>query len=161
MASQLTSSFLDPDPALLGPPTLTISGITNRTPVVDNPNIKLPSQTVKSLIATSAEEAIQQSSQSQNTQNTVSNIKETGGFVNDGLGTEWSPNKYSPTSIAGNAKYVDPKSGQISSTSNLDKGLNRISKSTNSPRIKTVKIPRPNSTKGAETLLNLPKTPTF
>lgn len=196
MASQLTSSFLDPDPALSGPPTQTISGITNRAPVVDNPNIKLPSQEVKSLTATSAQEAIKQTDQAQSVVNGVTSqaqsvvsetTKETDGFVKDGLGKSWSPDKYSPSSIAGNTKYVDPKTGQIGSTSNLTKSLTgtvsggstvsvsttklnkikstmpkpKIPKPTNTPRIKTVKIPRPNSTKGAETLLNLPKTPTF
>ena len=299
--------YVDQDPSLPGPPTQTISGITNKAPVVDNPNIKLPSQEVKSLTATSAQEAVQQTSQPQNvvndtanqTQNTVSDVtnkaqstvsgvtdqaqnkvsgitnqaqstvsgvtdqaqsvagnvtKETGGFVKDGLGPEWSPDKYSPSSIAGNTKYVDPKTGVIGSTSTLAKGLTgavaggalgagigalagggtgalaggiggavagtgvaiggvtggalagaglgagvasiaggntativgagvggaalgaavaklnnikstmpkpNVPKPPNTPRIKTIKIPRPNDTKGAQALLNLPKSPTL
>jgi hypothetical protein len=36
-----------------------------------------------------------------------------------------------------------------------------VPKPPNTPRIKTVKIPRPNDTKGAQALLNLPKSPTL
>jgi len=49
--------FTDPDPALVGPPTQTISGVTNKAPVVDNPNIKLPTQEVKGLDANAAQQA--------------------------------------------------------------------------------------------------------
>jgi hypothetical protein len=50
-------AFTDPDPALVGPPTQTISGVVNKAPVVDNPNIKLPSQEVKGLDANAAQQA--------------------------------------------------------------------------------------------------------
>ena len=40
---------VDPIPAEPGPPTQTISGIKNKPPTVDNPNIELPSQVVKGL----------------------------------------------------------------------------------------------------------------
>ena len=47
---KIPSCFLpDPDPALAGPPSQTIYGILNKPPTVDNPNIKLPSQTPKQL----------------------------------------------------------------------------------------------------------------
>ena len=267
------SCFLpDPDPALPGPPTQTISGVTNKAPTVDNPNIKLPSQEVKSLTATSATDAVgqaqtQATSLTNQAQGAVSSVTgQAQGAINnltpqvgpaikvDGLGNDWTPDKFQPSSIAGNTKYVDPKTGVIGSTSTLAKGLTgavaggalgagigsltgggtgalaggiggavagtglaiggvtggalagaglgagiasiaggntativgagvggatlgaaaaklngikstmpkpKIPKPPNTPRIKTVKIPRPNSTKGAETLLNLPKTPTF
>lgn len=214
--------FTDPEPALTGPPTQNISGVTYKAPVVDNPNVKLPSQEVKSLTATSATDAIQQAkpnvqvgssiSQVQDMKSdTVSSITDK---VNpkrikpDGLGKDWSPDKFSPESIAGNDKFVDPRTGQIGSTSTLAKTLGvtalgggigagigaivgggqgaligglsggaigvasaklksvqqgipkpNIPKPPNTPRIKTVKIPRPDSTKGAETLLNLQKSP--
>ncbi len=137
------------------------------------------------------------------------------GIVPDGLGKKWSPDKFSPEAIAGNTKYVNPKTGTIGSTSNLARGLTgaaiggglgagvaaatggntativgagvggavvggaigvatarlnkikstmpkpNVPKPTNTPRIKTVKIPRPNDTKAAQTLLNLPKSPTL
>jgi len=293
--------FIDPDPALPGPPTQTISGITNKPPVVDNPNVKLPSQEVKSLTATSATDAVGQAKSSvSNTTNQVqgaasgavsqaqgaasgtlneaksslnkaqdslnkaqtsvtSTVTSTTdklnpkGSIPDGLGKDWSPDKFSPQSIAGNTKYVDPKTGAIGSTSTLAKTLGgaalgggigagigaitgggqgaligglsggaigagavlggiggtalagaglgggigaavgggqgaligaasggvvgaaaaklasvqkgmpkpKIPKPLNTPRIKTVKIPRPDSTKGAQTLLNLPKSSTF
>jgi len=49
--------FTDPDPALVGPPTQTINGVANKAPVVDNPNIKLPTQEVKGLDANAAQQA--------------------------------------------------------------------------------------------------------
>jgi hypothetical protein len=229
MTSQLTSSFLDPDSALPGPPTQTISGINNKAPIVDNPNIKLPAQEVKSLTATSVKDAVgqaqtQTTSLTNQTQDTVSSVTgQTQGAVNnltpqvspavkvDGLGNDWTPDKFQPSSIAGNTKYVDPKTGVIGSTSTLTKGLTgtvaggvlgagigvlaggntttivgagvggatlgaavtklnnikstmpkpNVPKPSNTPRIKTVKIPRSNDTKGAQALLNLPKSPTL
>lgn len=286
----IPSCFLpDPDPALSGPPTQAISGVTNKAPVVDNPNIKLPSQEVKSLTATSATDAIQQATpnvqvgpaitqaqgaasgaigqaqgaasgaigQAQDAASgAVSSVTDKlnpKGIKPDGLGKDWSPDKFSPESIAGNTKYVDPKTGQIGSTATLAKTLGatalgggigagigaiagggqgaligglsggaigagaalggiggtalagaglgggigavvgggqgaligaasggivgaaaaklasvqkdmpkpNIPKPPNTPRIKTVKIPRPDSTKGAQALLNLPKSPTI
>jgi hypothetical protein len=50
-------AFTDPDPALVGPPTQTINGVANKAPVVDNPNIKLPTQEVKGLDANAAQQA--------------------------------------------------------------------------------------------------------
>jgi len=185
--------FIDPDPALPGPPTQTVSGITNKPPVVDNPNVKLPSQEVKSLTATSATDAVGQAKSSvSNTTNQVqgaasgavsqaqgaasgavsqaqgaasgavsqaqgaasgtlneaksslnkaqdslnkaqtsvtSTVTSTTdklnpkGSIPDGLGKDWSSDKFSPQSIAGNTKYVDPKTGTIGSTSTLAKTL--------------------------------------
>ena len=340
--------FTDPDPALVGPPTQTISGIANKAPVVDNPNIKLPSQEVKSLdpnvaqqaaskaqdAASSATSQVQSAAggltsqvqgvtdqaqgaagQAQGAlegaagqaQGAVSNVQESAGGVlsnlssgvkgaigggalgagigalagggkgaligagaglvaggiagkimdklnpdgikPDGLGKDWSPNKFSPKSIAGNEKFVNAKTGMVESTSKLAKGLKggllggalgagvgalagggkgaligglsgtalgaglsvggvtgaalaggglgagiggivgggkgaligavsggaigaaaaklasvqkgmpkpNIPKPPSTPRIKTVKIPRPSDTKGAQALLNLPK----
>jgi hypothetical protein len=340
--------FTDPDPALVGPPTQTISGIANKAPVVDNPNIKLPSQEVKSLdpnvaqqaaskaqdAASSATSQVQSAAggltsqvqgvtdqaqgaagQAQGAlegaagqaQGAVSNVQESAGGVlsnlssgvkgaigggalgagigalagggkgaligagaglvaggiagkimdklnpdgikPDGLGKDWSPNKFSPKSIAGNEKFVNAKTGMVESTSELAKGLKggllggalgagvgalagggkgaligglsgtalgaglsvggvtgaalaggglgagiggivgggkgaligavsggavgvaaaklasvqkgmpkpNIPKPPSTPRIKTVKIPRPSDTKGAQALLNLPK----
>lgn len=40
-------------------------------------------------------------------------------FVKDGLGDEWSPNKFDPKTIAGNTKIVDPYTGDISSTTDI------------------------------------------
>lgn len=37
----------------------------------------------------------------------------------DGLGKDWNPDKYDPQSLAGNDKYVNPKTGEIGSTSKL------------------------------------------
>lgn len=37
-------------------------------------------------------------------------------FVKDGLGENWSPDKYKPETIAGNTKFVDPATGNIGST---------------------------------------------
>jgi len=41
---------------------------------------------------------------------------ETPKFVKDGLGENWSPDKYKPETIAGNTKFVDPATGNIGST---------------------------------------------
>ena len=340
--------FTDPDPALVGPPTQTISGVVNKAPVVDNPNIKLPTQEVKGLDANAAQQAASKAqdaassatSQVQSAaggltsqvqgvtdqaqgaagqaqgalegaagqaQGAVSNVQESAGGVlsnlssgvkgaigggalgagigalagggkgaligagaglvaggiagkimdklnpdgikPDGLGKDWSPNKFSPKSIAGNEKFVNAKTGMVESTSKLAKGLKggllggalgagvgalagggkgaligglsgtalgaglsvggvtgaalaggglgagiggivgggkgaligavsggaigaaaaklasvqkgmpkpNIPKPPSTPRIKTVKIPRPSDTKGAQALLNLPK----
>jgi len=333
----------DPDPALPGPPTQTISGVANKAPVVDNPNIKLPTQEVKGLDANAAQQATSQAqgaasnavSQVQSaaggltsqvqgatgqaqgalegvvgqSQGAVSGVQEsaggvlsnlssgvkgaigggalgagigalagggkgaligagagliTGGIAGkvfdklnpkgikpDGLGKDWSPDKFSPESIAGNDKFVNAKTGMVESTSNLVKGLKggilggaigagvgslaggskgaligglsgtalgaglsvggvtggflaggglgagiggivgggkgaaigavtggavgaaaaklssvqkgmpkpNIPKPPSMPRIKTIKIPRPSDTKGAQALLNLPKSP--
>jgi hypothetical protein len=194
----------DPDPALPGPPTQTIGGVANKAPVVDNPNIKLPTQEVKGLDANAAQQAATQSqgaasnavSQAQNAaggltsqvegaagqaQGALSNAQQSAGGVlsnlssgvkgalgggalgagigalagggkgaligagagvlaggiagsvvdklnpkgikPDGLGKDWSPDKFSPEAIAGNDKFVDPKTGTIGSTSQLAKGL--------------------------------------
>lgn len=194
----------DPDPALPGPPTQTISGVTNKAPVVDNPNIKLPTQEVKGLDANAAQQAASQAqgaasnavSQAQNVaggltsqvegaagqaQGALSNAQQSAGGVlsnlssgvkgalgggalgagigalagggkgaligagagvlaggiagsvvdklnpkgikPDGLGKDWSPDKFSPEAIADNDKFVDPKTGTIGSTSKLAAGL--------------------------------------
>ena len=205
----------DPDPALPGPPTQTISGVANKAPVVDNPNIKLPTQEVKGLDANAAQQAASQAQgaasnavsqvqsaaggltsqvqgavgQAQGTlegaagqaQGAVSGVQESAGSVlsnlssgvkgaigggalgagigalagggkgaligagaglvtggiagkvfdklnpkgikPDGLGKDWSPDKFSPESIAGNDKFVNPKTGMVESTSELAKGL--------------------------------------
>ena len=194
----------DPDPALPGPPTQTIGGVANKAPVVDNPNIKLPTQEVKGLDANAAQQATTQAqgaasnavSQAQNAaggltsqvedaagqaQGALSNAQQSAGGVlsnlssgvkgalgggalgagigalagggkgaligagagvlaggiagsvvdklnpkgikPDGLGKDWSPDKFSPEAIAGNDKFVDPKTGTIGSTSQLTKGL--------------------------------------
>jgi len=333
----------DPDPALPGPPTQTINGVANKAPVVDNPNIKLPSQEVKGLDANAAQQAASQAQGAAS--NATSQLKSAaGGLTNqvqgaagqaqgalegaagqaqsaiggaqesaggvlsnlssgvkgaigggalgagigalagggkgaligagaglvtggiagsvvdklnpkgikpDGLGKDWSPDKFSPESIAGNDKFVNAKTGMVESTSNLVKGLKggilggaigagvgslagggkgaligglsgtalgaglsvggvtggvlaggglgagiggivgggkgaaigavtggavgaaaaklasvqkgmpkpNIPKPPSTPRIKTVKIPRPSNTKGATDLLNLPKSP--
>jgi len=322
----------DPDPALPGPPTQAINGVANKAPVVDNPNLKLPSQEVKGLDANAAQQAASQAqgaasnaaSQLKNAaggltgqvqdvagqaqgaiggaqesaggvlSNLSSGVKGaigggalgagigalagggkgaligagaglvTGGIAGsvvdklnpkgikpDGLGKDWSPDKFSPESIAGNDKFVNAKTGMVESTSNLVKGLKggilggaigagvgslagggkgaligglsgtalgaglsvggvtggalaggglgagiggivgggkgaaigavtggavgaaaaklasvqkgmpkpNIPKPPSTPRIKTVKIPRPSNTKGATDLLNLPKSP--
>jgi len=48
--NKIPACFLpDPDPALLGPPSQTVYGVLNKPPSVDDPNIKLPSQTPKQL----------------------------------------------------------------------------------------------------------------
>ena len=225
-------AFTDPDPALVGPPTQTISGVVNKAPVVDNPNIKLPSQEVKGLDANAAQQAASQAqgaasnavsqvksaaggltSQVQGlagqaqglagqaqglagqaqglagqaqglagqAQGAVSGVQEsvggvlsnlssgvkgaigggalgagigalagggkgaligagaglvTGGIAGkvfdklnpkgikpDGLGKDWSPDKFSPESIAGNDKFVNAKTGLVGSTSKLISGL--------------------------------------
>ena len=218
-------AFTDPDPALVGPPTQTISGVVNKAPVVDNPNIKLPTQEVKGLDANAAQQAASQAqgaasnavsqvksaaggltSQVQGlagqaqglagqaqglagqaqglagqAQGAVSGVQEsvggvlsnlssgvkgaigggalgagigalagggkgaligagaglvTGGIAGkvfdklnpkgikpDGLGKDWSPDKFSPESIAGNDKFVNAKTGLVGSTSKLISGL--------------------------------------
>ena len=214
--------FTDPDPALVGPPTQTISGVVNKAPVVDNPNIKLPTQEVKGLDANAAQQAASKAQDAASSttsqvksaaggltsqvqgaagqaqvalqgatdqvqgvagqaQGTVSGVQEsaggvlsnlssgvkgaigggalgagigalagggkgaligagaglvTGGIAGkvfdklnpkgikpDGLGKDWSPDKFSPESIAGNDKFVDPKTGVVGSTSKLVSGL--------------------------------------
>lgn len=203
------SPFTDPDPALPGPPTQAISGVTNKAPVVDNPNVKLPTQEVKQLDATAAQQATSKAqssvsnitSQAQSAasnvtsqaqgavnnatsqvQGAASNVTSqaqgavsgvtnqaqsagsalnglTGGLLGgvagagigalagggkgaligglsgaalggvvgslkskaDGLGKDWNPDKFNPTSIAGNDKVIDPKTGQISSTQTIAK----------------------------------------
>ncbi len=207
--------FTDPDPALVGPPTQTISGIANKAPVVDNPNIKLPSQEVKSLDPNVAQQAASKAQDAASSatsqvksaaggltsrvqgaagqaqgalegaagqaQGAVSGIQAsaggvlsnlssgvkgaiggvalgagigalagrgkgaligavaglvTGGIAGkvfdklnpkgikpDGLGKDWSPDKFSPESIAGNGKFVNAKTGMVESTSELVKGL--------------------------------------
>lgn len=226
-------AFTDPDPALVGPPTQTISGVVNKAPVVDNPNIKLPSQEVKGLDANAAQQAATKAQdaasnvtsqaqsaaggltsqvegvtgqaqgavgglasqaqgvagQAQGTlegvtgqaQGALNNAQQSAGGVlsnlssgvkgalgggalgagigalagggkgaligagagvlaggiagsvvdklnpkgikPDGLGKDWSPDKFSPESIAGNDKFVDPKTGVVGSTSKLAAGL--------------------------------------
>ena len=212
--------FTDPDPALVGPPTQTISGIANKAPVVDNPNIKLPSQEVKSLDPNVAQQAASKAqdaassatsqvksaassvtsqvqgaasdvtSQSQGAASSVTSQVQgaasgvtsqvqgaasgvtsqaksassalnglTGGLLGgaagagigalvgggkgaligglsgatlggvvgslkskaDGLGKDWNPDKFDPTSIAGNDKVIDPRTGQITSTQAIAK----------------------------------------
>jgi hypothetical protein len=223
--------FTDPDPALVGPPTQTISGVTNKAPVVDNPNVKLPSQEVKSLDPNVAQQAASKAqdaassatfqvksaassvtsqvqgaasdvtSQAQGAassvtsqvqgaasgvtsqvqgaasgvtnqaQGAVSGVTSqaksassalnglTGGLLGgaagagigalvgggkgaligglsgatlggvvgslkskaDGLGKDWNPDKFDPTSIAGNDKVIDPRTGQITSTQAIAK----------------------------------------
>jgi len=194
--------FTDPDPSLPGPPTQAISGVTNKAPVVDNPNIKLPTQEVKQLDATAAQTTAQSvvsksqtsvgnvtsqvqsaasnaTNQVQSTaggavnqaQGSISNATSqvesastalnglTGGLLGgaagagigaiagggkgaligglsgaalggvvgslkskaDGLGKDWNPDKFNPTSIAGNDKVIDPKTGQITSTQAIAK----------------------------------------
>jgi len=197
--------FTDPDPALVGPPTQTISGVTNKAPVVDNPNIKLPTQEVKGLDANAAQQAASKAqnaasgatSQVQSvaggltsqvqgaagqaqgalegatdqvqgvvgqTQGAIGGVQESAGGIlsnlssgvkgaigggdlgtgigslagggkgafdklnpkgitPDGLGKDWSPDKFSPESIAGNDTIVNAKTGTISSTSKLTAGL--------------------------------------
>jgi hypothetical protein len=351
--------FTDPDPALVGPPTQTISGVTNKAPVVDNPNIKLPTQEVKGLDANAAQQAASKAQDAASSatsqvksaaggltsqvqgaagqaqgalqgatdqvqgvagqaqgalegaagqaQGAIGGAQESAGGVlsnlssgvkgaigggalgagigalagggkgaligagaglvaggvagkvfdklnpkgikPDGLGKDWSPDKFSPESIAGNDTIVNAKTGTISSTSKLAAGLKggvlggalgagvgalagggkgaligglsgtalgaglsvggitggalaggglgagiggivgggkgavigavsggaigaaaaklasiqkdmpkpNIPKPPSTPRIKTVKIPRPSDTKGAQALLNLPK----
>jgi hypothetical protein len=208
----LPSCFLpDPDPALPGPPTQTINGVANKAPVVDNPNIKLPTQEVKGLDANAAQQAASQAqgaasnaasqvqgaaggltSQVQGAadqaqglageaQSAIGGAQESAGGVlsnlssgvkgaigggalgagigalagggkgaligagaglvaggvagkvfdklnpkgikPDGLGKDWSPDKFSPESIAGNDKFVNAKTGMVESTSELAKGL--------------------------------------
>lgn len=323
-------AFTDPEPSLVGPPTQTISGVTNKAPVVDNPNIKLPTQEVKGLDANAAQQVASKTQDaassatsqvksaaggltsqvqgvSEQSQGAIGGVQEsadgilsnlssgvkgaigggalgagigalvgggkgaligagaglvTGGIAGkvfdklnpkgitpDGLGKDWSPDKFSPEAIAGNDKFVDPKTGTIGSTSKLATGLKggllggglgagigalagggkgaligglsgtavgaglsvggvtggvlaggglgagigglvgggkgavigavsggaigaaaaklasiqkdmpkpNIPKPPSTPRIKTVKIPRPSDTKGAQALLNLPK----
>jgi len=223
----------DPDPALPGPPTQAINGVANKAPVVDNPNLKLPSQEVKGLDANAAQQAASQAqgaasnaaSQVQSAaggltsqvqgaagqaqgalegaagqvqgaagqaqgalegaagqaQGAIGGVQESAGGVlsnlssgvkgaigggalgagigalagggkgaligagaglvaggiagkvfdklnpkgikPDGLGKDWSPDKYSPESIAGNTKFVNAKTGVVESTSELAKGL--------------------------------------
>ncbi len=340
--------FTDPDPALVGPPTQTISGVTNKAPVVDNPNIKLPTQEVKGLDANAAQQAASKAQDAASSatsqvksvtggltsqvqgaagqaqgalqgatdqvqgaagqaQGAIGGAQESAGGIlsnlssgvkgaigggalgagigalagggkgaligagaglvaggvagkvfdkfnpkgitPDGLGKDWSPDKFSPESIAGNDTIVNAKTGAISSTSKLAAGLKggvlggalgagvgalagggkgaligglsgtalgaglsvggvtggalaggglgagiggivgggkgavigavsggaigaaaaklasiqkdmpkpNIPKPPSTPRIKTVKIPRPSDTKGAQALLNLPK----
>jgi hypothetical protein len=210
--------FTDPDPALPGPPTQTINGVANKAPVVDNPNIKLPTQEVKGLDANAAQQAASQAqgvasnatsqvksaaggltSQVQGAagqaqglagqaqglagqaQGAIGGAQESAGGVlsnlssgvkgaigggalgagigalagggkgaligagaglvaggvagkvfdklnpkgitPDGLGKDWSPDKFSPESIAGNDKFVNAKTGMVESTSELAKGL--------------------------------------
>jgi hypothetical protein len=201
--------FTDPDPALVGPPTQTISGVTNKAPVVDNPNVKLPTQQVKQLDATTAQTQVNKvqtsvenqtsqlksaagdvtsqaqgaassvTSQVQGAASGVTNQAQgavggitsqaksassalnglTGGLLGgaagagigalvgggkgaligglsgatlggvvgslkskaDGLGKDWNPDKFNPTSIAGNDKVIDPRTGQITSTQAIAK----------------------------------------
>jgi len=205
----------DPDPALSGPPTQAINGVANKAPVVDNPNLKLPSQEVKGLDANAAQQAASQTqgaasnaaSQVQSAaggltsqvqvaagqaqgalegaagqaQSAIGGAQESAGGVlsnlssgvkgaigggalgagigalagggkgaligagaglvvggvagkvfdklnpkgikPDGLGKDWSPDKFSPESIAGNDKFVNAKTGMVESTSELAKGL--------------------------------------
>lgn len=192
------SPFTDPDPSLPGPPTQAISGVTNKAPVVDNPNVKLPTQEVKQLDATAAQQSTSKAqssvsnitSQAQGAvnnatsqvQGAASNVTsqaqgDVGGVTNqaqsagsalngltggllggvagagigalagggkgaligglsgaalggvagslkskaDGLGKDWNPDKFNPSSIAGNDKVIDPKTGQISSTQAIAK----------------------------------------
>jgi hypothetical protein len=174
--------FADSDPALVGPPSQNISGVTYKAPVVDNPNINLPSQELSNEPDRSINRSV--GNFSLNTTGSIDKSKLDSSEVKyDGLGQDWSPNKFSPTSIAGNDTYVDPKTGKIGSTVQLaESGLAagslgsvagvsstklasvqkdmpkpNIPKPPNTPRIKTVKITRPDTTKGAEALLNLQK----
>ena len=208
-------AFTDPDPALVGPPTQTISGVVNKAPVVDNPKIKHPTQEVKGLDANAAQQATSKAQDAASSatsqvksaaggltsqvqgvagqaqgalqgaagqaQGAVSNVQEsaggvlsnlssgvkgaigggalgagigalagggkgaligagaglvTGGIAGkvfdklnpkgikpDGLSKDWSPDKFSPESIAGNDKFVNPKTGVVGSTSKLVSGL--------------------------------------
>ena len=119
--------FTDPDPALPGPPTQTISGVANKAPLVDNPNIKLPTQEAKGLDANAAQQAITKpqgaaSSATSQVQGVADKTQSAIGKT-DGLGKDWSPDKFRPESIAGNDKFVNAKTGMVESTSKLVKGL--------------------------------------
>lgn len=126
----------DTNPALTGPPTQTIGGVTNKTPVVDNQNIKLPSQNVKGLDPIASRQTTTRSQKSiviltgdnekspttsgvAGLDGTVIDKLNPKGIKPDGLGKDWSPDKFSPESIAGNDKFVNPKTGMVESTSQL------------------------------------------
>jgi hypothetical protein len=209
----------DPDPALPGPPTQTISGVNNKAPIIDDPNVELPSQEVAQLDPNAASQAASQArsaigglagqtqglagSVQQSSKKIINNLSSgiksnlssklgavgggpvglvskvskklnPMGITQDGMGKNWSPDKYSPQSIAGNLKFVDPITGNIESIKAKAQGVvggsdgqvpenirsaaaklasvknnlpkPKLSKPVNTPRIKKVKIPRPNLT---------------
>ena len=85
---------------LPGPPTQTVSGVTNKSAIIDGPNINILKK--------------------QST--TLSNDNKY-----DLLGKDWMPNKYDPKSVSGTTKYVDPKTGIINDlTGSKQPTLSRI-----------------------------------
>jgi len=161
----MNNIFKDPTPSLSGPPTQTVSGVTNKSAIIDNKNLKV--------------------------QYDPSDVKTTGSETStikpNGIGKDWTPNQYNPQSISGNDTFVYPKTGNVGSTAELAKttkteptndvvnnGITKTSetrlkevqaglpkpkvpKPVNTPRIKTIKIPRPTDSKDVTDLLNLPK----
>lgn len=192
------SCFLaDPDPALKGPPTQNISGVSSKPPVVDNPNVTLPSQEVKSLsgdvkqVVADAKSPTSVDNVINKAENGLGEIKSAGdkvtggasnilgnlggglvggavlgagigalagkkigksaligaaagaatgiligglskklnpkGITPDGLGKTWSPDKYTPESIAGKNTTINPRTGAIgkvaSGIGNVAKGV--------------------------------------
>ena len=164
--------MIDNNPALNGPPSQTISGVTNKSPAVDSPNLKLQSQDAKQLDADAAKTSalkVKNSSNKSKDVNVVGSVDSTNkksSYKSDGVGKNWSPNKYDPKSISGNTKYVDPKTGKVGTVAETPIINNKSVESTKTvvsnptipkpptgPRIKIVKIGRsPLSTNS----LNLP-----
>lgn len=78
-------------------------------------------------------------------------------FVKDGLGDKWSPDKFQPSTVAGNTKFVDPVTGTVGSTEitaasdKLKSSLPDIPK----PNIPTLPdIPPPTNISGADAALS-------
>lgn len=111
--------FKDPNAALNGPPTQNISGVIFKSPSVDNPNIKLQTQTVKNLTNNTTDGSISQQVIPSDLQSIPDLKGNNNKFVSDGLGKNWSPNKFDPASVSDNKTGIRPKT---------------------TPRIKTVEI---------------------
>jgi hypothetical protein len=149
----MNNIFKDPTPSLSGPPTQTVSGVTNKSAIIDNKNLKV--------------------------QYDPSDVKTTGSETStikpNGIGKDWTPNQYNPQSISGNDTFVYPKTTKTEPTNDVvNNGITKTSetrlkevqaglpkpkvpKPVNTPRIKTIKIPRPTDSKDVTDLLNLPK----
>ena len=135
----LKNKFKDPNPSLTGPPSQNGSITSMGAPTVDNPNIKLQSQQVKGLDPGSAKSITSMKGSTKLPADTLSSkLPESPSLTSsDGVGSNWSPNKYSPASIAGNTKYVNPVTGKVGSTTESISNELENSKNSDNPRIKS------------------------
>lgn len=88
----MANIFKDPNPVLNGPPSQKLSGVRFKSPTVDNPNIELPNSVTDPTLKLPEPPK---------------------------LSSDFSPNKFDPSSTAGNTSFVDPRTGNVGSVTDL------------------------------------------